>query len=327
MKMYTSPLVSVVMSVYNEPIDWLEKSVDSILNQTYKNLEFIIICDNPLNINLINFLSDKASHDSRICLVVNEQNLGLTKSLNIAVRRSKGKYIARMDADDISVLERIEKEVDCMESNKKIDVVATGCIKFYEDGHENVYSGVIDYNQIVQTIFFANPIIHPSVMIRRTSVDTASLYDEFFLKSQDYELWLRLIMERKFFYIINESLIKYRVSTQQISQKYGDIQKMYAEKAQEQALKKYFNLIGFHCEINSVDLKCMRELYNRILEKGQLSILDRSILFYLMYVSLNKFSFYHIFIESIFIYKFSPKQLFRLLKKKILLKGICCSNA
>lgn len=93
---------------YNEKQDWLTESINSILNQTYLNLEFIIVLDNPENIELKNILNEYKLKDSRVKLLINEVNKGLVFSLNRALKECSGDYIARMDADDISHLDRIK---------------------------------------------------------------------------------------------------------------------------------------------------------------------------------------------------------------------------
>ena len=104
-----SPMVSVIMSVYNEPAEWIMLAIDSVLHQTYRDVEFIIVCDNPDNDSICNLLSNYMDNDTRIVLILNKTNIGLTRSLNVALHKCKGKYIARMDADDISFPNRFEK--------------------------------------------------------------------------------------------------------------------------------------------------------------------------------------------------------------------------
>ena len=102
-------VVSVIMSVFKEPQEYLKHSIDSILTQSFKDFEFIIICDNPSDKNICNFLKVYKSIDYRIKLVINPTNMGLTKSLNIGLKLASGKYIARMDADDICMNDYISK--------------------------------------------------------------------------------------------------------------------------------------------------------------------------------------------------------------------------
>ena len=108
------PKLSVVMSVYNEPTEWITQSIDSILNQTFRDFEFIIINDNPEREENESLLNSYSQKDKRIVVIKNEQNLGLTKSLNIGINEAKGDYIVRMDADDYSFPERFEKQVQFM---------------------------------------------------------------------------------------------------------------------------------------------------------------------------------------------------------------------
>ena len=126
--------VSVIMSTYKEPIEWIQQSVDSILNQTYKNLEFIIIVDNPEYVELVSLLNDYADSDDRISVVVNNNNIGLVKSLNKALSFCTGEYVARMDADDVSLPERFQKEVEFLDTHKEYDFVSTPMILYDEHG-------------------------------------------------------------------------------------------------------------------------------------------------------------------------------------------------
>ncbi|HSI68465.1 MAG TPA: glycosyltransferase [Planococcus sp. (in: firmicutes)] len=118
-------LISVIMSTYNEKLDWVEKSVESILNQTYKKIEFIVIVDNPEQLTLIEMLRKYEKEDARIRLIINETNQGLVRSLNLALRYCRGKYIARMDADDISSLQRLELQKAYLEE-QELDFVFSG---------------------------------------------------------------------------------------------------------------------------------------------------------------------------------------------------------
>ncbi len=98
------------MSTYNETVEELKKAIDSILTQTFKNFEFIIILDNPQNYEHKKVINEYLSKDKRIIFLINESNIGLAASLNEGIENAKGDYIARMDADDISMPNRLEKE-------------------------------------------------------------------------------------------------------------------------------------------------------------------------------------------------------------------------
>ena len=124
--------ISVIMSVYNEKKEWLQMSINSILNQSFKNFEFIIVLDNPDNIELKAVLEQFAAKDSRIKLIYNKKNMGLVYSLNSALKVAKGEYIARMDADDISELDRLEVQYNYFEQNPDIDFVS-GFIRIIDE--------------------------------------------------------------------------------------------------------------------------------------------------------------------------------------------------
>lgn len=123
--------VTVLMSMYNTPLEQLKESIESILNQTYKNFEFLIIDDGSKKecVNLV-----KSYNDKRINLVRNEQNIGLEKSLNKGLKLAKGKYIVRIDTDDIAYTDRIEKQVDFIKKNSEYSIVGSKAEIFDENG-------------------------------------------------------------------------------------------------------------------------------------------------------------------------------------------------
>ena len=127
-------LVSVILSVYNEKIEWIKLSVESILNQTYTNLELIIILDNPKNKIITNYLNEISSKDIRIKLLVNHKNIGLAESLNRGLAISKGDFIARMDADDIAYLNRLSLQVVFLKKNQNIDLLSSSVDYIDENG-------------------------------------------------------------------------------------------------------------------------------------------------------------------------------------------------
>ncbi|MFG6672826.1 glycosyltransferase [Leuconostoc lactis] len=106
--------ISILLPIYNEKVSWIEESVNSILNQTYNNIELLLILDNPQNIELVNFLSE-FEKNRNVILIINEKNIGIVESLNKGIQLASGDFIARMDADDISFPDRLRRELDFLE--------------------------------------------------------------------------------------------------------------------------------------------------------------------------------------------------------------------
>lgn len=125
--------ISIVMPVYNEKISWVEESIESILNQSYKDFELIIVLDNPQNDELKSVLEDVRSNHSKIKLLINDENLGIVDSLNKAITYSDGEYIARMDSDDIAFVDRLEKEINFLVNNN-LDMVTSTVLEVDETG-------------------------------------------------------------------------------------------------------------------------------------------------------------------------------------------------
>lgn len=210
------PKISVIMSVYNGE-KFLKESVLSILNQTYADFEFIIINDGSTDLSL-EILKDFEEKDKRIRLISRE-NKGLTPSLNEGIKLAQGEYIARMDADDISMPERFEKQITFLEENKEITLCGTWAINIDENGNEiGEYKTPITNKEIKKNILFHNPFIHPSVMIRKSVFEKVGLYNEEFKHIEDYELWTRVIPRFKTANI-QDFLLKYRLTSSGVTKK------------------------------------------------------------------------------------------------------------
>ena len=206
------PLVSIIISTYNEE-KYILKSINSILNQSYKNIEIIIVDDASTDktVKLIqNINSDK------IKLYVNNTNKKLAHNLNFAISKSNGKYVARMDADDISRKDRIKNQVDYLEKHKDIDIVSSFAKTFGDS--KITKKSPCSHEGIKATLLFTNPICHPTVMFRRSSIDFT--YDERCAAGQDYELWTRIV-DNKRFNVINKVLLNYRVIKRQRNSEIG----------------------------------------------------------------------------------------------------------
>ena len=200
------PLVSVIMAEYNTNEDKLMNSIKSILNQTYKFFEFIIIDDCGKN-DVEKIVNE--FHDDRIKLLKNEKNMGLIYSLNRAVKEAKGKYIARMDTDDFAYSDRLEKEVDFLEKNPQYTVVGTRADIF--DGNK-IYNntksyGIIDKKTILEKV----PFIHPSVMMKTEDILRIGGYPNY-KRCEDYALWINLFVQGYKGYVLNYIGIRYSLS-------------------------------------------------------------------------------------------------------------------
>lgn len=233
-------LVSVVMSVYNENQLELENSIESILNQTYKNIEIIIILDNPGNLETYKILDFFRNNDSRIKILVNEHNIGLAESLNKGIEYSSGKYIARMDADDISKPERIEKQMDYMWKNEKCSVVSTNRIDIDSNGKiiKSTYKAITDPKNIRKVLPYGSVIVHPSVLMRKECISSVMGYRNF-QAAQDYDLWLRLVTSGFEIHTLSEEYIYYRIRDNSITS--GDLFKQYLHSSY--ARKLYYERI------------------------------------------------------------------------------------
>ncbi len=202
------------MAVYNTEKEFLEQSIQSILNQTYTDFEFIII-DDYSNEETQEFL--KTFTDSRIQIHRNPENQGLTKSLNNALSYAKGTYIARMDSDDISLPNRFETQIRYMEAHPECGVCGS-LVEMYGASFKywTRYSSDHEIKR-VRMLFYNAGIVHPTAFIRRSVMDENNIrYRENIKKAQDYALWADMIQVTDI-QLIPEVLLKYRVSENQIS--------------------------------------------------------------------------------------------------------------
>lgn len=202
-------MISVLMSVYNEKVEWVRQSVQSILNQTYTDFEFIILIDNPnLDQDLDRYLVQTSKEDLRVKLLYNEKNMGLAASLNRGLEIAQGTYIARMDADDISEPNRLEAELDYL-IEQSLDLVSANKINIDEDGNVLFADDSLDRDPNL-TLPYSNIIVHPLVLVKTEVMRSLGGY-RFFVNSEDYDLWLRMVDSGYRLGILNEYLLKYRL--------------------------------------------------------------------------------------------------------------------
>ena len=181
-----NPKISVVMSVYNGE-KYLREAIESILKQTFSDFEFIIVNDGSTDSSLSIIQSYS---DERIRLINNEKNIGLTKSLNKALKLAGGEYIARQDAEDISLLNRFEEQMKYFEKHPETALLGTSFYKINRDG-EGIGKRIALANP-GNALFKENQFMHGSVMFRKEVIDNLGGYNELIRYSQDYELWLRI---------------------------------------------------------------------------------------------------------------------------------------
>lgn len=231
-----SPLVSVVMAVYNGE-KYLREAIDSVLTQTFNNFEFIIINDgsSDSSLSIINSYSDK-----RIKLINNDLNKGLIYSLNSGIDASSGRYIARMDADDICLQERFKKQFEYLELHPNVGVIGCDYLSF-SDKHSTYIKSIYKSSEIKSFLLFTATMCHPTLMLRKQIlIENNLFYSETAKHVEDYDLWCRLIL-RTDFYNLNEVLFKYRDHPYQVSHHYRDIQIQNSQVIQE----NYLRNLGF----------------------------------------------------------------------------------
>jgi len=204
--------ISVVMSCYNEQLDYFRESVNSILNQTFNDFEFIIILDNPKNLILEKEILKFKKLDNRIIFKKNKKNYGLAYSLNLGIKISRGKYIVRMDADDISKFNRLELQYNYLEKNKDVDLLFSFSNYINPNGKylKSFEPSKLKVKNLKKYFFKEHLLVHPSLCCKREVLKN-NLFDTSQIRSQDFELWIRLISKNYNFDLIKETLLDYRL--------------------------------------------------------------------------------------------------------------------
>ncbi|MDV5102915.1 glycosyltransferase family 2 protein [Clostridium perfringens] len=244
-------LVSVIMSVYNGE-KYLNEAIESILNQTYKNIEFIIIDDGSTDGSsdiIRNYLID-----NRIKFLKNVTNKGLIYSLNRGIEESNGKYIVRMDCDDVSHLDRIEKQVNYMEKNS--DIVMSGSdVNFIFEGIpflKKKVSSQYDYEKIKVSTMFDSTFSHPTVIIKRDYLIKNNLrYEEDYKNAEDYGLWTNIVPYANVSNL-KEILLNYRIVKTSVTRKSNKDMNSRREVFKK-IYKNYFENLGINITEDELD--------------------------------------------------------------------------
>lgn len=210
-------MISVIMSTYKEDERLLRESIESILNQTYRDFEYIIILDYPDNDVHKSVIEEYALKDDRIHFYINEKNMGLTDSLNRGLSLCHGEYIARMDADDISLPDRLERQMKCLEKNH-YDLIGGITEMINENGSllYSIKSVPTDPKKINKALRYSQCIAHPTWLGKKEVFEKNAGYRHMPL-CEDYDFTLRAVLNGFVISNLNEAVLKYRMTSNSIS--------------------------------------------------------------------------------------------------------------
>lgn len=284
------------MPVYNESEEWITESVNSILNQNFTDFEFIIILDNPdsnHHLQIVERFAEK--YPDKIRLLINERNFGLPISINRGIEISRGIYIARMDADDISMPNRLELQCEFLDKHPDIDLVGSSAIAIDMSGERIKELPVpSSHEEILEIIEFGNPMIHPSWMIRKKVVNEIKYRN--LPAAEDYDFILRSIDKGFKLANIIEPLIKYRYNENGISRS----KRSHRWKCANLVLKLHKERIRYGNEITQINEKNIEptsyelsvgSIYFRLSERrSKMKIKPVKILYSLLVVIVSSFS-------------------------------------
>ena len=209
----SKPKISVIMSEYNTPPDYLRASIESILNQTFKDIEIIIVDD--CGKNDLDSITEEYK-DKRIRVIKNNKNIGLVESLNKAITASKADILARMDTDDIADENRLEEQYNFMINHEEYSVVGTLANEF----SKNSTTGVLGKpgEKTAKSLAYGDSIIHPSVMMRKKDIQSVGGYKNY-KRAEDLSLWFELVMKGFRLFVIDRVLLNYRVNEEDYSKR------------------------------------------------------------------------------------------------------------
>ena len=216
--------IAVIMSIYkNDMIGFVQQAVESILGQTYKDFDFFIQYDGPIDKTIDDYLT--GIDDKRIIINKREQNKGLAYSLNELLKKvlvDSYEYIARMDADDISLPERFEKQIDYMKNHPDVECLGTWAIEIKNDGSEYYRKQMPATHEGCRNLFMIRDcMIHPTVMFRRSYIEKAGMYslDTYF--GEDTMMWAQGFYAGCVFANVPEYLFKFRLNDDFFSRRRG----------------------------------------------------------------------------------------------------------
>ncbi|BCX13527.1 MAG: hypothetical protein KatS3mg085_059 [Candidatus Dojkabacteria bacterium] len=247
------PKISVIMSVYNSQA-FLRDSIESILKQSFKEFEFLIVDDNSSDDS---YKIIKTFTDERLKIFKRDKNHGLTANLNYLIQKSNSPYIARMDADDIAEPDRLKIQYEYLKSNPEVSLIGTKAKIINE---QNKILGEINvpnsFEQILSKIFIQNVFVHPTLMFTKDSILKVGMYDENFKKAQDYHLILKYLAHNLILKNLDQELLLYRIHQKSISKSKSNEQEEYALKVLEWAYKEILKI-----NLEREEIETMRHVY------------------------------------------------------------------
>lgn len=235
MKVSDEKMISVIIPIYKPNKEYLSEAISSIQEQKYAKYEVLLIVDG--NVEIVKEIVNRRN-DDRFKILINTQGKGLSYSLNRGFKESKGEYIFRMDADDICMPERFTKQVEYLDTHPEIDIVGTFAETF---GAENVlYKSYTTSKDINAELLFKNPIVHPTVAFRKSSVEKFKL-QYMTGECEDYRMWINMAFGHQCkIDVIPEVLLKYRIHEKQATA----IKKSSIESMDESISKEILDKLG-----------------------------------------------------------------------------------
>ena len=274
-----NPLVSVVIPVYNSA-NFLAEAMDSLVNQTLKDIEIICVYDKSDD-NSLEILKSYAQKDNRVRIIENEEKRGIGFALNLGLDAANGKYIARMDADDISVLSRLQVQYEYMEKNPDIDICGSFIKKF--GASSRIVRVPQKHKQIKTKMMFSCCVMHPTAIFRKAALEKHNVrYNEEYRICEDYDLWARC-MEYCKFHNIPKVLLYYRVHNENTSNTHKDSVMELTLDITKRQFEKYFGSnisvedIESFLNNESFDTQKIYALYKFMLDNAAAQNLDRTI--------------------------------------------------
>lgn len=232
-----TPRVTVLVPVYNAAAH-LGSAIESVLTQTFDDFELLMVDDGSTDDSIA---IARSYPDERIRILENERNLGQVPSMNRGLQEASGEYVARLDADDACLPARLARQVEVLDRDPRVGLVAT-----WMDGHDEsgavrwqIRETIPDYATFVFRILIGNMgIAHPTVMYRRDAVVALGGYDEAVALSEDQDLWRRMALARHDARIVTEVLVRYRMHGSQQSQRHAELQRARNNDAHERFIEE-----------------------------------------------------------------------------------------